>query len=154
MTNHQNLIIPKIQGFSDEHILCTIEEITKGTDYDSIQKLLYSKFGLYCFHADELIEKILENTDLKSPFRIEQNCHLTQKLIEDGYKQDEIEDKIQEITKTESKKKAGVDTLTLIFGVISLSVVYMVFFSGLDSSIGYILLGSTAFFKNFLLEED
>jgi hypothetical protein len=153
MTNNGKLTIPKIEGFSDAHILYTIEEITKGTDFDSIQKLLYSKFGLYCFHAEELIEKVVDSTGLKTPTVIDSNCQLTQKLIKDGYKHDEIEGKIKELYTTENKKKAGNDLLTLIFSAITLGVCFMIF-SGLNIIIGSILIKSTIFFKDFLLTED
>jgi hypothetical protein len=64
MEKSENLSVPVIAGYTKAQVLFTIDEITKKTDHISLQIMLYRNFGLYDHQADDLIQKVKNETGL------------------------------------------------------------------------------------------
>jgi hypothetical protein len=54
--------ISKIEGFSDEEVNFTRQELEKGSDIETLKIILYNKFGLFDSVATELIEEVQSKT--------------------------------------------------------------------------------------------
>jgi hypothetical protein len=126
MEINENLTAPQIVGYSDEQVYFAIDEIAKGTDRISLQMLLYKKFGLYDYQADDLVEKIKNTTGKAPAIYVPRNTEdLTQMLVQKGMDRNTAEQTVSAHEQRQQETRnsnSGGNAFDIILGVVILGV--------------------------------
>jgi hypothetical protein len=131
MEKNENLSVPVIAGYTKAQVLFTIDEITKKTDHISLQILLYRNFGLYDHQADDLIQKVKNETGLVPTVYVPSSVDdLTQMLVQKGYDPKVADAQVREQLRQQNEQSSGHNSFDVIIGVLILGVGLVVTFSG------------------------
>ena len=131
MEKNENLSVPVIAGYTKAQVLFTIDEITKRTDHISLQIMLYRNFGLYDHQADDLIQKVRNETGLvPTVYAASTADDMTQMLIQKGYEPKVADAKVREHLRQTNEAQSGHNSFDVIIGVVILGVGLVVTFSG------------------------
>jgi hypothetical protein len=131
MEKNENLSVPVIAGYTKAQVLFTIDEITKKTDHISLQILLYRNFGLFDHQADDLIQKVKNETGLVPTVYVANTVDdLTQMLVQKGYDPKVADAQVREQLRQRNEAQSGHNSFDVIIGVLILGVGLVVTFSG------------------------
>jgi hypothetical protein len=131
MEKSENLSVPVIAGYTKAQVLFTIDEITKKTDHISLQILLYRNFGLFDHQADDLIQKVKNETGLVPTVYVANTVDdLTQMLVQKGYDPKVADAQVREQLRQRNEAQSGHNSFDVIIGVLILGVGLVVTFSG------------------------
>jgi hypothetical protein len=144
MEKNENLSVPVIAGYTKAQVLFTIDEITKKTDHISLQILLYRNFGLYDHQADDLIQKVKNETGLVPTVYVPSSVDdLTQMLVQKGYDPKVADAQVREQLRQRNEAASGHNSFDVIIGVLILGVGLVVTFSGVGViAYGAIIVGA------------
>jgi hypothetical protein len=131
MEKNENLSVPVIAGYTKAQVLFTIDEITKKTDHISLQIMLYRNFGLFDHQADDLIQKVKNETGLVPTVYVANTVDdLTQMLVQKGYDPKVADAQVREQLRQRNEAQSGHNSFDVIIGVLILGVGLVVTFSG------------------------
>jgi hypothetical protein len=156
MEKNEKLNIPVIDGYSEEQVLFTIDEISKKTDHITLQIFLYRKFGLHDYQADDLIQKVKNETGLAPTVYVASNEEdMVQILVQKGYKRDVAEAKVKEHLNRKNAENKGGNSSSIIIGILILGVGLLITFSGAGViAYGAIIVGAMRIFSGLFSNED
>jgi hypothetical protein len=159
MEKNENLSVPFIAGYSEAQVLFTIDEITKKTDHISLQMLLYRNFGLYDYQADDLIQKVKNETGLVPTVYVASTAEdLTQMLIQKGYDPKVADAQVREQLRQQNEQneqRSSGNSFDIIIGVLILGVGLVVTFSGAGViAYGAIIVGAARIIGGLTSDND
>jgi hypothetical protein len=156
MEKNENLTIPVIDGYSEEQVLFTIDEISKKTDHITLQIYLYRKFGLHDYQADDLIQKVKNATGLAPTVYVASTeADMVQILVQKGYNRDVAEAKVREHLNSKNKESSSGNSSNVIIGILILGVGLLITFSGAGViAYGAIIVGAMRIFSGLFSNDD
>jgi hypothetical protein len=124
--NNISLTLPRIEGYTEEQIAFTMEEIIGRTDRITLQILLFKKFRLYDFQANPLIEKVTEHVGELPPVA---ERDMFQKTNSNARFDGALDNFRQEVPAQEERSSGG-NSFSVILGFIILGVGLAITLSG------------------------
>jgi hypothetical protein len=128
MENNTSLTLPRIEGYTEEQIAFTMDEIIGRTDRITLQILLFKKFRLYDFQANPLIEKVAAHVGELPPLP-EPERDMFQKTNSNARFEGAMDNNRQEAPAQEERSSGG-NSFNVILGFIILGVGLAITLSG------------------------